>query len=377
MPSSRDIIRAMLIDRHPIRVGLREVEIWPETIQAWLAQGYPTGEVAAEDGSVKAQPVDWVAHFGFDLFRAGPAFLIDSQPLRGYSEVIAETDEWIITRNGAGAAVKAWKQRAGAREHIEHRMTSRAIWERDYRPHLLQLDRARVNIAGARQGLAQHRSQGLYAYYQAGLLFQLASGFMGDVDFWQALVLDPDWILDINRVYTDFYLAHWKLLLDEAGVPDGVRLIDDFAYRGGLFASPKTMHKLYLPFYREIVDFLHGYSLPVELHVCGDARAAIPLLLEAGFDIINPLERKAGMDPLALAEQYGDRLAFIGGMDVRVLETGDLDTIRREVIRLVTGMTARGARFVWGSDHSVPPTVDYRSYRYACEVCREHGEYAG
>jgi uroporphyrinogen decarboxylase len=97
--------------------------------------------------------------------------------------------------------------------------------------------------------------------------------------------------------------------------------------------------------------------------------------VEAGFDALDPLEAKAGVDPLALAERYGDRLALVGGLDVRVLESGDKELIKREVIRLTRGVIERGGRYIFGSDHSVPPSVRYSDYCYACAVCREHGSY--
>jgi len=85
----------------------------------------------------------------------------------------------------------------------------------------------------------------------------------------------------------------------------------------------------------------------------------LPLIVESGFDALNPMERKAaGNDPFLFAERYGDRLAFIGGLDVRVFETNDRDLIRREIIRYIDGMKARGARLVFASDHSIPQPCD-------------------
>lgn len=373
--TSHDIMKAMLVDRRPVRVGTREVMIWPETVQAWVAEGYPTEDVVGKDSAHTRQPVDWVEHFHFDTFRAGEASVINAMPLLGVREVVAETDEWIITRNGAGAAYKTWKNRSGTHEHIDFRMTNRDVWERDYRTHLLSFDRARLDVEGTRRGLTLRRRQGLWTYYQQGLLWQHMSGCLGLLTFLEALVLDPDWIRDFNRVHVDFYKAHFDVLFAEAGLPDGVRLIDDFAYIKGLMSSPAVMRELYLPYYREMVDYFHARGLLVQLHVCGGVTEAIPILLEAGIDILDPLECKAGVDPFALAEQYGDRLALVGGMDIRVLESGDREAIKQETVRLTRGVIERGGRYIWGSDHSVPPTVGYQDYLYALETCREHGLY--
>jgi uroporphyrinogen decarboxylase len=140
-----------------------------------------------------------------------------------------------------------------------------------------------------------------------------------------------------------------------------------------LFASPRTFERMIFPYFKEMVDFFHGYNLPVVLHSCGSVAQALPMIVATGFDALNPIERKArGNDPYLFAEKYADRLAFIGGLDVRVLETNDRDIVRKEVATYIDGMKERGARLVFGSDHSIPPTIDYDTYRYALEVYREH-----
>jgi hypothetical protein len=81
---------------------------------------------------------------------------------------------------------------------------------------------------------------------------------------------------------------------------------------GGLF----DVEPLVFPYYAELNQFFHSHGLPAVLHSCGNVTQALPLILDAGFDALQPLEVKAGCDPFAFAEQYGDRLALIGGLDV-------------------------------------------------------------
>jgi hypothetical protein len=139
------IIQELLTGDNPTRIGLREVNIWPDTIQVWLKQGYPTREGVRENGQVSAEPMNWRDHFQYDMVVVGGEF--DIIPRRDYREVLEETEAWIIARDGAGAVFKKWKHKSGTPEHIDFRMTSRAIWERDYRPHLLAVDRDRVDLA--------------------------------------------------------------------------------------------------------------------------------------------------------------------------------------------------------------------------------------
>ena len=129
------------------------------------------------------------------------------------------------------------------------------------------------------------------------------------------------------------------------------------------------------PGYADLVEFLHGYDLPVVLHSCGGITDAVPLIVQAGFDGLNPMEAKAGCDTLRFAEQYGDQLAFFGGLDARILESVDRERIRQGTENLVNGMKARGARYVFGSDHSISTNVRYADFCYAIEVYREHMMY--
>lgn len=299
----------------------------------------------------------------------------DLLPLRGVSELVEETDEWEVRRNGAGAALKYWKDKSGTPEHVDFRMTSRRIWERDYRPHVLEVDPERVNIQGAKQALARRREQGVWTYYANMGIWENMRQSMGDICMYESLLLDPAWIHDYNRVYTDFFKAHYRLLFEEAGLPDGICVGDDLGYRNGLFCSPKVLADLIFPYYEELVEFFHSYDLPVMLHTCGGIGEALPLIVEAGFDALNPMEVKAGCDALVFAEKYGDRLAFVGGLDARVLESGDRDLIRRETVKLIEGMKERGARYVFGSDHSLSTNVAYEDFKYAVEVYREHMAY--
>jgi uroporphyrinogen decarboxylase len=88
------------------------------------------------------------------------------------------------------------------------------------------------------------------------------------------------------------------------------------------------------------------------------------------------IEVKAGMDLLKLYKDFGDRVSFMGGMDVRVLYTNDrarIDAELREKIPVVKGKYG----YVLHSDHSIPDQVEYDSYRYFARKGLELGSYSG
>ena len=360
----REVIDNLVRKKKSERVGLTDAP-WGDTLRKWVGEGYPVDE---EDN-----PVNPAEHFGFDVYGVGGWF--DLAPLRGTEEVLEETDDWVIKRNGAGAALKWWKNKSGTPEHIDFRMTSREIWERDYRPHLLAVDRERLDIEGAKKELEKRRAQGFWTHYGHLFIWENMRQSMGDICMFESLVADPDWIHDYARVHTDLFKAHFKILMEEAGKPDGFWFYEDLGYRNGLVCSPQTLEELIFPYYKEMVDFFHGYDMPVVLHACGGITDAVPLVVAAGFDGLNPMEAKAGCDTLKFAEEYGDRLTFFGGLDARVLESGDRDLIRKKVTELIEGMKARGASYVYASDHSLSTNIRYDDFQYALEVYREHMMY--
>ncbi len=360
MQTPRQVVDNLMRKRPAERVALRDLP-WPDTLRKWVTQGM--------DADEEGKPADTVDHFGFDMVGVGGWF--DWHAKRSFSEILEETDEWKVVRNGSGAARKWWKNKSGTPEHVDFLMTSRAVWDRDYRPHLLDVDRERVDVEAAREQLARRRAQGLWTSYGHQFIWENMRGSMGDTTMYISLVDDPDWIHDYCRVYTDMYKTYWRILIEEAGRPDGAWLFEDLGYKDRLFCSPKTLSELIFPYYAEMVEFLHAYDLPVVLHTCGYTEPALEMIVDAGFDALNPMEVKAGNDALAFAERYAEKLTFIGGLDARILESGDRDLIRREVTGLIEGMKQRGASYVYGSDHSISTNVDYDDFKYAIDVYRE------
>ena len=387
MTSPREVIDNLLHHRKPERVGLVDGP-WEDTIAAWVRQGYPTRMVYRGIGEQRWRSQDgkWVdvevpgeyeepvppwLHFGYDMAGLGP--WMDILPLRDYEELVSETDEWEVKRNGAGAALKYWKHKSGTPEHIDFRMVTREIWERDYRPHLLELDPQRIDFLQLRKNYQEAQSHQVWTHFGHMFIWECMRQSMGDITMYQSLLLDPEWIHDYNRVYTNFYKKHFACMFEQVGLPDGIWIYEDLGYKNGLFASPRVLSELIFPYFTELVAFFHSYNLPVILHTCGSVAQALPLIVEAGFDGLNPMERKAkDNDPFTFAEKYGDKLVFVGGLDTRVFETNDKDTIRREVTDYIEGMKARGARLVFASDHSITTNTRYDSYRYALDVYREH-----
>jgi hypothetical protein len=153
----------------------------------------------------------------------------------------------------------------------------------------------------------------------------------------------------------------------------GMYVWGDVAYvRGMLFGAPRW-REMFKPHVKALVDLFHRHELMVVYHGCGNAREIFEDMVEIGLDAYNPLEAKSGLDVVELKRHFAGRLAFVGNVDVRVLERGDPREIRDHVRHKL--QAARGGGWVMQSDHSVSSSVKPESYEAAIAALREFGEY--
>ncbi|MGD0093667.1 MAG: uroporphyrinogen decarboxylase family protein [Planctomycetota bacterium] len=358
--TSRERITLLLKKQLPDHMGLYE-HFWPETLRDyWTQQGYPKD----------AEPQK---HFDYDLWGCGGWF--NSAPFIRPEELLEETDEWKVTRNGHGARLKHWKKKSGTPEHIGFDVTTPEIWKK-YREPLLATDRARLgNLEEAKQKLAEARAAGKFAVFGNLFIFELLRGTLGDETFLPAMLLEPAWIHDFCQVYLDSFKRHYEILFREAGTPDGFFLYEDFGYRNGLFCSPQTMKELVFPYEKALVSFFKDYGLPVILHSCGDVRKAVPQVIDAGFDCLQPMEAKAGCDVLAFARTYGSKLAYMGNINVVPLGTNDPVQVKNEIVPKLTELRRMRIPYIFHSDHSIPPEISLATYKGALQLLKEHGNY--
>ncbi len=290
----------------------------------------------------------------------------------GKKEILEETVDWRVIKNGNGASMKLWKHKSGTPEHIGFEMTSREVWEKSYREPLLSLDKNRLNIQRTKNNLEKVRKTGKFVVLGDLFIFELMRNTIGDEYFLPAMLLEPEWLKDFCEVYTNFYIQHYEVLFREAGKPDGMFIYEDMGYKNGLFCSPEALKELVTPYHKRLVNFFKDHKLPVILHSCGDVRRAMPSILEAGFDCLQPMEAKANMNVIELAKEYAGKIAFMGNIDVTVLNTGNKIAIKQEIEYKLKELKKLKAPYVFHSDHSIPPDVRLETYKYALDVYRDN-----
>ena len=134
----------------------------------------------------------------------------------------------------------------------------------------------------------------------------------------------------------------------------------DFGAQNGPFVSPRAFKTLYMPYLKRINDWIHAHTTwKTFIHSCGSIMPLIPFMIEAGFDILNPVQTSAAnMSARELKAKFGDRLTFWGGgVDTQhTLPTATPDEIRREV-QGVLETFAPGGGFMFAAIHNVQQGV--------------------
>lgn len=130
----------------------------------------------------------------------------------------------------------------------------------------------------------------------------------------------------------------------------------DFGTQTGCFISPRAYRDLYKPFHRQVNDWVHqNTGWRTFIHSCGAVKALIPDFIDAGFDVLNPVQCSAvGMEAEGLKASFGDRIAFWGGgVDTQqTLPFGTPDQVRAEVIDRIRTL-GEGGGFVFNPIHNV------------------------
>lgn len=180
-----------------------------------------------------------------------------------------------------------------------------------------------------------------------------------DVEEWYiSTAMRQDLIHEIFEKQTETGLKNLEKINGAAG--DLIDVIftcgTDFGTQMGTFCSRETFKELYGPYYRKINQWIKGNtSWKTFKHSCGAIESFIPLFIDLGFDIINPVQCSArGMDPVLLKEKYGDKIVFWGGgVDTqKTLPFGTREEVRREVLERLE-VFSPGGGFVFNGIHNI------------------------
>ncbi len=202
-----------------------------------------------------------------------------------------------------------------------------------------------------------------------------------DVEEWYVSIASrPGYIYEVFDRQCEIAVANLERIFQAVG--DRVTAVyltgTDFGMQTGPFVSPKTYRQLYQPFHRRLNDWIHDHtSWKTFIHSCGSIVALLDDFIEAGFDIVNPVQCSAAdMDPRELERRFGDRVIFWGGgVDTqRTLPFGTPDQVRAEVRDRIRAF-GPGGGFVFNPIHNVQPQTPVENLQAMFQALQEYGRY--
>jgi hypothetical protein len=238
----------------------------------------------------------------------------------------------------------------------------------DYRAHRAGLfPNHGAAIAGMQPWFARQARGEAVVWITLEGFFWFPRTLMGFTNLMLAFYDQPELLHRINRDLLAFNLG----LLDQIekiGRPVFMTIAEDMSYNNGPMISRELMDEFMAPYYRKLLVRAKEMNLLTIVDTDGDVTLLVPWLLANGVEGVLPLERQAGVDGMALRQQFPE-LRMIGHYDKMVMNKGE-PAIRREFERLRPLMKSGG--FIPSVDHQTPPSVSLEEYRAYLRILREY-----
>ncbi|MHC1772855.1 MAG: uroporphyrinogen decarboxylase family protein [Flexilinea sp.] len=202
-----------------------------------------------------------------------------------------------------------------------------------------------------------------------------------DIEEWYiSTVTRKDYIREVFERQCEIALSNLPKIYAAVGNRPTVAWISgtDFGAQNNCFISPRAFHTLYKPFMAKINDWIHENThWKTFIHTCGSIIPLIPDIIEAGFDILNPVQTSAvNMDPQELKTRFGDQITFWGGgVDTQhVLPFGTPEEVREQVRSHIQIFSKNGG-YVFNPIHNVQSGVPVENLLAMYETVKKYGVY--
>jgi uroporphyrinogen decarboxylase len=352
--TSHERFRRMFAHQEADRIPIIDSP-WEATIERWQNEGMPT-------------EVGYVDYFGLD--KMASASFTDNSP-QFPAQVISETDTDVTYTSAWGVTMRQWKHAASTPEFLDFTIVDADSWYKAKQRIGVSRDRVRWDLL--QRDYKTWREQDAWIAPVVWFGFDVTHSWMvGTERVLVALAEDPEWIVDMWRTELDTELALLDMVWDAGYTFDSIMWYDDMGYKENQFFSLRMYRSLLKPFHQRAIDWAHAKGIKAHLHSCGDVRPFVPELVGMGLDGLNPLEVKAGMDPVLLKQKYGQQLVFHGGVNAVLWDQPE--AIQAEMERVIPVMKENGG-YIFSSDHSVPSSVSLEDFRRIVELAKQLGSY--
>jgi uroporphyrinogen decarboxylase len=288
-------------------------------------------------------------------------------------EIIEEDEDTILEKDGNGAFLRRHKKHDATPEHVDFSVKDRSAWEEMIKPSLTPCPE-RINFEAYREEKQRATGKERFFCWSGTGVFELIHPVCGHEYMLMGMAIDPDWVKDMANTYAELTINLMEILFEKEGKPDGIWLYEDMGFKGRPFMSPDMYREIIQPSHKKTIDYCHSQGLKVIMHSCGFIEPLLPGMVEAGIDCLQVIEIKAGMDLIRIKKNFGDKIALCGGMDARNLVANDLDAIKAELEEKIPA-AKEGSGYILHSDHSIPDTCNYETYRYFVDQGLKLGTY--
>jgi len=351
--TSQERVKTAIAREIPDRVPIYDAP-WSATEKRWHEEGLPEGKTAAD-------------HFGYDIVCIGA----DLTP-RFPTKTLEENEEYFIATTAEGGIRKNHWDYSTTPEVIECPIKKKDDWLRI--KERLRPDFKRIDWATAWGMYQKSRENGLYISFMVLSGYDLLQTYIKSEELLVFMAQEPEWIKEMIDTTSDLLLETVKMMYKEGFHFDGVWIANDMGYRNSSLFSPSMYEELIAPSDKKRNDWFHEHGIQTLLHSCGCVKGLIPSLINSGFDCLQPLEVKAGMDVKKIKQQYGNQIALFGGINVMVMEDPDDSKIEDE-IREKFEVAKEGGGYLYHSDHSIPVDVSFEKYKFVMECVKKYGKY--
>ncbi len=351
--TSKERFKRMFEHKEADRIPITDSP-WTETIERWENEGLPKGMPFNE-----YLDIDHIERFETNVSPRYP------------KRIIEETDEYTISTTKWGVTLKKWKHASSTPEYLDFTITDRDKWNEA--KALITPSRDRIDWKDLDRNYKNSREKG--HWLRAGLWFGFDvthAHMVGTERVLIAMYEDPEWLMDMFNHCLETEIAQWNMILDAGYEFDEVFWWDDMGYKNSQFFSIDMYREIVKPFHKRAIEWAHSKGMVTMLHSCGMVEPFIPDLIEIGLDGLNPLEVKAGMDPIKIKKEHGKDLLLYGGISAILWDKpAELEAAINEIVPVLK----QDGGYIFSSDHSVPPNVSLENFRFGVELAKKLGKY--
>ncbi|MBN2584182.1 MAG: hypothetical protein JXL80_14060 [Planctomycetes bacterium] len=186
-----------------------------------------------------------------------------------------------------------------------------------------------------------------------------------------AMIERPEFVDEMAAFWTGFVAAVLERIFDRVA-PDMIHISEDMAYKGHSMISPEMVRRFCSPAYDRWAGQARAAGVPlVDVDSDGCIDELIPLWIDSGVNVCDPIEVAAGNDINIFRARHGRRMAYRGGVDKRAMAKGGR-AIQRELARIEP--VVRDGGYIPSCDHGVPSDVSWPAYvDYSRQLARMTG----